>query len=302
MNNKGSIEILLVLCCLVGVVTFLCFAMGAINLGYGVEQGNNTDPSLLGKERDELLAAKRQKEEELKKLLEQIAELKTTIIELEKKLASMNIPGIETERKDKEEYLKTLNEQLEKLAKQIEEKKKLLANAKLNLNDLDDKKRMVAEIEKLEERLNALERQLKEKSGEYSNLLASLNEIDSMGKNRTKLEESIKVAKREKEELIVEIENSEDGGGTSIFNNALYVECRDNHIVLYPGKKTINMGVLEEYNQIISNSSGHDGIVFYVRPDGFEIFRKVFQQAKDANLRLAYVPLEAYKDIPSLRR
>jgi chromosome segregation ATPase len=126
MNKKGQIEILLLLCCVAGVVAYLSFAMGALNLASKVDE-KQPEVSVLIKDQDRLLAEKKRIEEEVTRLERIIDELRKKVEQRAKEPTVKKQPDKELERKKLEEELKKLKEEYEKLLKMIREKEEELS-------------------------------------------------------------------------------------------------------------------------------------------------------------------------------
>jgi len=96
-SSQGGLEVLLVLCCLVGVVAFLAFSMGMLNLATVVEHKESTNPSKLISASDSLARQVDRKTDELKKIKELIAELEKELKEKQKQWTAMSSVGQNTD-------------------------------------------------------------------------------------------------------------------------------------------------------------------------------------------------------------
>lgn len=213
---------MLLLCCLVGVVAFLCFAMGVVNLSTMVDQDESYNPSKLAEDRDKLEREHKEKQEEIGKLKKQVEDLEKKIKEKEKELEQLAYLG-----KDQDSAQKGV----EKLKKEIE-----------------------AENEKLE----SLRKKIAEESVEINNF------------NPWK-----------------------DFKGTELLKNPQFVECRKDHVMLFPQSEIVGISELSHSDPFTDISRDHDGVVFLIRPDGFDVFRQVKRKAEQANLKIGYEPIDA---------
>lgn len=92
-RSQGSLEVLLVLCCLVGAVAFLAFSMGVLNLATAVEHQESTNPSRLINTSDSLARQVDRKTAELGKIKELIAALEKALEEKRKQWTAMSRIG-----------------------------------------------------------------------------------------------------------------------------------------------------------------------------------------------------------------
>lgn len=119
-NSNGDIEILLLLCCIVGVVAFFCFSLGVTNL---MQQATAT-PELQEK-LDTLMNEKEQKQA-------LVNELKVDKKNLKEEIENLGIKSFEdklskTQRRKLEEDLKELQEKRDHLTSKIKKRRKDLA-------------------------------------------------------------------------------------------------------------------------------------------------------------------------------
>ena len=262
MNRKGQIEILLLLCCVAGVVAFLSFAMGVINVGTKIEE-KTPEISLLIKDRDQLTADKKQKEEEIAKLEREINELIKKIEQREKKPIVKKPPDKGLERSKLEEELKRLKEEYEKLLKMIREKEEELTKVRIEALTLVEKEKKEAELKKLlsklEEEINKLGKKIKEKEAELAKIPSSID--DSFEKEIEKLRKAIEEAEKKKRELEKDLAKREkkpgefnlpkDIEGSLSLKNPLFVECKENFIQLYPEKRILGISDLNKENPFL---------------------------------------------------
>ncbi len=298
MNNNSNLEILLVLCCMVGVITFLSFSMGILTISANMEHDRIPDHSSLIKQKDALLTERKQKESEIERLLKMISEFKKEMEEKENKLESMKPSGDEGKSTRQEELAK-LKKQLEELVEKIQEKENELELVKQSLVNIDEIKKKDAELELLKKELDELERKIKEKESELAKMPPSID--DALEKEVEKLRKAIKEAEEKKKTLDDKLRKTSDKDvfnpwkdfpGTLYLQNPLFVECKENLIVLYPDEKILTVSELDKKNPFFDAKQKHDSIVFLVRPNGFDTFEKSISKAKETKLSIAYEPID----------
>ena len=306
MNNKnGQIEILLLLCCVAGVVAYLSFAMGALNLAAKVDE-KQPEVSALIKEHDRLLAEKKGIEEEVARLERMINELRKKLEQRAKDSTVKKQPDKGLERQKLEEELKRLKEEYEKLLKMIREKEENLARTRTEALTLAEKEKKEAELKnllsKLGEELSKLEKKIKEKEAELAKIAPAFD--DSFEREIAKLKKAIEEAERRKKELEKELLSrerkpgvfnpSKDMPGSLSLKNPLFVECKENFIELHPEKRVVGIPELNKENPFLHLSNKYDGIVFLIRPNGFKSYEASFTLAEKTKLPLCYEPVDAH--------
>lgn len=306
MNHKGQMEILLLLCCVAGVVAFLSFAIGAINLAAKVDE-KQPEVTVLIKENDRLMAEKKRIEEEVARLERMIDDLRKKLEQKRKEPIVKKLPDKGLERKKLEEELNRLKEEYEKLLKMIREKEEELARVRTEALTLAEKVKKEAELKKLlgklEEEFSKLERRIKEKEAELAKIAPAID--DSFEKEIAKLKKAIEEAEKRKKELEKELVSKERKQnvfnptkdmppGSLSLKNPLYVECKENFIELHPEKRVLGIPELNKGNPFLHLSDKYDGIVFLIRPSGFKSYRASFTLAEKTNLPLCYEPVDAH--------
>ncbi len=108
---SNNLAVLLLLCCLVGGVAFLCFSMGAVNLATMVDQKESTDPVKLTGARDSLAQNLKTQEDELYQLQERAEKTAKQIKDKQQQLAQLSNAG----KKDN-----SAQNDIEELKKEIE--------------------------------------------------------------------------------------------------------------------------------------------------------------------------------------
>lgn len=297
-DREGNIEILLLLCCLVGVVSFFCLGIAFTNALFE-SQGDKIKNEELIKEKEEKEALLKGLEEEREKLEEERQEKERLLFDEGKfsEAHEKKIPSSEREEIKKE--LNRLNEEYDRLVQEIEELRRKLAA--LPTTDYEGKEKREEEWKALQRELEELERKIREKE----TLLAASGESgtdsleEEIAKYRIKLEE----IQQKKEKLGKEIKRLKMEiitAGPSEYRNPLYVDCKKEVYVFYPGKEMVPVTELERRSLFEEKSAGHDIIVLYVRPDGFESFRKAYDKVNAMDIDLCYEPLEADENLDVL--
>ena len=273
-DQRGNIEILMLLCCLVAVIAFINFALGIITLGVETEQEARHDTKI-----DEQKVNEQRKTEELKKLKEKARELEREIAEKKKELENLRELAKTMAGNEKVEQRNKLNDQLIELEKQIQQKEKELEETRLSIERLRQAKEKEGEIKKLQNELENLKKEIEVKKKEFEKLNIPVD--DTIEKDLEKLKKEIEEAEKRKKELEDKLKESKDvfnprerlglGTGAVNINNPLYVECKQECIKLFPYNETINVSEIEKINPFSSLRDKHDGIVLLVRPDGLKI-------------------------------
>lgn len=285
-NHKGQIEVLLLLCCAVGVVAFMSFALGAVNLLSKVEEQILDYPQLI-EERNHLTA----------RVSEQEAEVARYQKEIEKFKKSIDLPDPSVNQ----ETLRTLESEYERLLqmkRELEEHirriRQILSSQSPTKNDAELRKIMQI----LSERLKELERKIKETRDEL--LKKPSLTADSLKDDIDKLKRDIEKAIRRKAELAhrrskVDAFNpwKDFPGGDLDLKNPLFVECKEEFIVIHPEKRVLAVSALSTQNPFVTLHPKNDGIVFLVRPTGFKSFNESYALARKTNLPIAYEPIDS---------
>ncbi len=293
MDEGNELEILLVLCCLVGVTVFLCFSLSAVNLSAQIDAKTAIgaapeDPADLQRRLEALpqeiaaLAAQVEKltreieqrrleaakppapvpsgdrSTELAALQRQLEEVRNTIDRLTAELDRLKQAGIR--QSEREVDLERLRQTLEQLKKQIEEKRKILSAIPLSADPA-----LETDLRKLREALAGLDRQ----SQEARKFLAGMAEEPGTFNIRRNL-----------------------SGNTTLKNPAV-VECRKTGIVFHPEGREITVPQLKSGNPFQQLRGNPDGIVFLIRPDGFEAFHAVFDLAEKTSLPIIFEAVDA---------
>ena len=289
-------EILLVLCCTVGIVAFMCFSISTINLGFMHEKEDVQQFVESPSSHVELQNKQTDRINYLKQLRDRIDDYRRQITKKEKLLARVEAP--EKNRRKLEQYSRELNE----LEAKITQKESELASYSTRSADIDKtQKKSVAELDNLKRRLREVEEEM---NHEYQQLQEMANSpesaleaaIDSLSRLAALEDDSIG-----KLETDISAKKSNTGTidirtimkGRTRFTNPLFAECRSGQVLLFPVGATLGEDILSSGNPFSSYKSVYDGIVFFVRPNGFDTFNIAFSKAQEKNFRIAYEPVDA---------
>lgn len=290
--------------CLVGVIVFLSFAMGVLSLASKIEKDNIPDHSRLLEKRKNLLEEKKKKEEDVANLTKESGELRNKISEKEKDFEKIKLPEKEQEKK---EELISLKKRLDELLRLIKTKQDELEKIKQELAGLEEYGKKEEDLKKLREELEALKRKKKDKEEEIAK--TSFYKNNAMIKEIEELRKAIKEAEEKMKELKNKLKEGNDPvlegiRGSLSIKNPLFVECKNNMIILHPDKKALTVSDLGKNNTFSNINVTHRGIVFFIRPDGFDTFNESFGLAQKiadkSNLDLAYEPIDSDYDLDSL--
>jgi hypothetical protein len=275
MGKDSSVEVLLLLCCLVGAVAFVCFAMCTVNLATALDKDAGLTPDLLARGRDSLLAVR--------------VELKRTVVELTAKeaaararlaadSASSGKPDdlarprrrLEQLRQERGELAKELGriggaspgqaKELEAVERQIDEAQSQLAG----IDQPDDQLAGVRDTVALRQRAAALEARIRELGSRRAR-------VPSPGVKPLNTYDSLRIAEN--------------------LSNPIFAECRTGQVVLHPGGRTIAVAN-ENPGSIFGSTEGHDGIILLVRPGGLRTFANCLAELEQSGLTLCYEPID----------
>jgi len=295
-NQNGSVEILLLLCCTVGVVAFMCFSISAINLGIMAER-SQVPP--FGEEKsgmDELRMEERNKSAYLDLLQQQIADYRRRVAENERSLAAVHAP--QAGKDNVKKFAARVNELQAKLA---EKESELAEYSKRSTGQEEDFGTRKADKRDLERRLREVQEELtseKERLGQLRSIPPSGAERDADSLRKLVESEDVKIreldaafAKKKAECSSITVTGL--FGGSTMFANPLLLECKAGQIVVHPDGTTIDQAEFEAGDPLASLTKEHDGLVLLIRPSGFDVFGKAIGKARATGLKIAYEPVDA---------
>jgi len=295
-KNRGSVEILLLLCCTVGIVAFMCFAISALNLGIMYQKKNTEEyvesPSGL----QEMKNRQAGRVDYLRLLRERITEYRQRITRNEQLLARARAP--EKNRRKLERYTRELNE----LEASIAAGENELADYSVRSTHIDKKQNeTVADLENLKRRLRDVTEEIAHEKGRLQELADSPESalgdaVDSLRRfsaqedgHITELENAIRDRRATDDRFDVRSIMK----GTGRFANPLFAECRSDQVLLYPAGAAIGEHSLSSGNPFAEYAGVNDGIVFLVRPSGFDVFTMALSKARERGFRIGYEPVDA---------
>jgi len=229
-RDEDNLAVLLLLCCLVGVVMFLCFSLAAVNLMAAMEDRQEETPSLpsLVEQRQQIIEQRGRARHGQQQRQEEVAYIRGRIAETERKLASL--------------HQAAPTDQTQEIA------------------------RLRQEIAALEAKKSAFSQELGQKK-------ANLNKFNPW----------------------------RDLSGSIQFQKPLFIECKAKHVIVHPSRQAFTTVEVNKKDFLPHLTSGCDGIVILVRPNGFSTFDAVFQQARKTGLKLAYEPVDAAWQLDFIR-
>lgn len=287
---------LLLLGCLVGAVVYLCFSLGMIKLMSQLEPGPLADPveveqaqeeehrqsqelvrhnqenqkieqerqawgNRIAQEKGRQDQERRQRAVQTQKDLSQLAALKQKLLNeiavLEKELAKLQKEAGEGCKQELEAELQKILSRLAQLQGLIREREKLLAQ-------MEQRRREEATLEELEKKLAEAR------------------------KRREELQKTLLAREEEKKT----INPKRAFAGTLRLENPMFVECKQATVIIYPQEKTITLAELTRANPYQELLSRHDGVVFMVRPTGYETFEKSLNLVQKLGTRICYEPID----------
>lgn len=291
MQENSDLEVLLVLCCLVAVIVFLCFSLGAVNLGAQAGLGLTAEADVSAPKDGSAYLAARQSELQrtLAELTEQNERLLKELGDMRNQWAARSpVPQPEQPSVN---ALAALEEKLRELRKRIEEVK-----AQLRAEDLD-------KLHKELERLQALLEQKKDilltkipipwdPSAEQS-LQRLGDQIKAIDAEIAKLNKLLDDRKCPPDAFcMVQLT------GSTTLRNPLIVECVKGELVIQPaGRERIRLEELERRNLFSPPPQKRDGVAFLIRPDGYGVFQKAFYLAEKSKLPIIYTLVEANRKL-----
>jgi len=295
-NSKGGIEMLLLLCCVVGVVAFFCFSLGIASLLQQVPEAPELQEKL-----NALLKEKEQKELLFKELGDEKKELERQKKE-ELKARAGTGKLTETQLRNLEQELKEVKKERNRMDQEIKKRRKELAGL-YNLPDPKKREKKERELQELQEKLEELRRRIEEKM----DLLAQA-EVAWKGDSFTITEESLRKElanlRGKKDNLGREVSRLKTKtlwGGSSQFINPLFVDCRKNAYIFYPEGEAVATMEIEKRNIFEKRAQGHDIIVLLVRPEGYESFEKAYARVKAISIARSYEPVKSAENLDFLR-
>lgn len=291
-SSQGNVEMLCLLCCLVGLVAFFCISF-AFSAAFREPPENE---SLLEEWKD-LMHNREIKEKAFQDLARGVQELERRISDMEDPGDQKRIPGIRLKELELQmaKALRERDDLLERIRKLREELDWLPKNADpRSRKDLEDE--IYAHAKRLQELEERIERAAREAERQGVDLRKKAGEAEDSAKRKSHVKarvEELRAQKKAVEEEINHLKVQTLSGGAGKFKKPLYVECRKDVYVFYPEGSAVGVSELEKKNVFQKRFSGHDIVVLFVRPDGFSSFGKAYGKVSTLNCAISYEPIEA---------
>lgn len=295
-NNKGSIEILLLLCCLVGVVSFFCFGLGIASL-----LGYPPDWKDLQSEFDDLKKEMEDKNSRLKSLLKKKDELESKKSELLTSKA-VEIKLTETQHHKLKQILEDLQKDRDRFNKRIEILRKKIAGLK-GIPDPKEKDQMLIELKNLERQLQVLDKRIEEVMDMLARNKEKLNTEDILSKER-KLREKLKTIRGRANILGKEVKALKTQTiwrGKTQYEKPMFVDCRKDVYIIYPDQITVSKMDIDNKSIFKERAIEHDIIILLVRSEGYDSFRKAYAMVKKMKIPLGYEPIDDGESLDFLK-
>ncbi|MBD3337102.1 MAG: hypothetical protein GF355_16425 [Candidatus Eisenbacteria bacterium] len=291
-RDKGQIEILLLICCLVGVIAFFCLslAFGTILLEPPIgSEGRSTE---------ELLAERDRKLEELERLEADQREL-----EAEKARRAEQRQAEQEARREQQELMA----QIEELVRRRSELQDRIAGLKAELardgeqSEPAARSAREAEIRELEARLRELDARIAELEDELQRIRRRLTTEAENAEDLQATLDDLERHRRELEDQVATLKTKLLWAGNSRVRSPLFMDCHAEFYVLYPENRRISKELLEKDDALRKLVSSHDMLILFVRPDGYETFSTAFGQARRLGKPLAYEPVDQRQSLDFLK-
>jgi hypothetical protein len=292
VQENCDLEVLLVLCCLVAVIVFLCFSLGAVNLGEQVGLGRQVEVSAAKDDSAYLAARQSELQRALAELTEQNERLLEELADMRKQ--SLADPSAPQPEQRSVQALAALEEKLRELRKRIEEVK-----AQLRTEDLDklrkDRDDLDAKVQQKRDILAKIPIPW-DPSGEQS-LQTLRDQIKALDAEIAKLKKLLDDGKCPPDVFCM----TQLTGPTTL-KNPLIVECVKGELVIQPGgRERIRLEELDRRNPFSPPPQKRDGVYFLIRPDGYEVFKKAYylaeEMARETKLKIMYTLVEANRKL-----
>jgi hypothetical protein len=288
LNNRGSIEILLLLCCTVGVVAFMSLAVSMTNLSLMHASASTSTLSFV-ENVNMLKIDLKNKTNYLRLLRDRIAELERKIRQEHNK---MHMPeNAKMSDREYEKLQKVINQRQAEIAQKESQLAEISTRSSVSFEELQKKQ---AELKDLQRRLNEVTEEKSHKSLKIGELRSNAPVTTALEKEFETLAHQLKNEESAISELKPKIANAREKtgsinpwDGTTAFKNPLIIECKAHALYLHPSEMIIDSSTLETENIFDSLSHVHDGVAFLVYPSGLPVFDIAFKAASKTHLLIA---------------
>ncbi len=298
--QKGSIELLLVLCCLVGVVIFFSFTLGIAGIIHD-HPGFDGLPDI--QEIQQRLEKLRQQEDikdnDLNVLKKSIKRHQEQIKLSNKKL---NPDSNFSNKEALENRISSLTNELTSLSNQIIHNKKGLKT--LDQISTDSLEIKLKELDKIKDKLRNLDKLSIDISRKLPQIGRPKERNANLAKKRNEVVRELAALEEKRSVIRQKIKKAEVAnlwGGTGNFKNPLFVECVKGGVIFYPGNQMVSNDKLGQSGLFKKMTSKHDAIVMLVRPDGFESYRKSYWKVISTKKKVSYEPIDAETSLEFLQ-
>ncbi len=292
-HSESNIESLLLLCCLVGAVSFYCLSIAASKL-LSISTCAAADDSLSVEKTkiSERIVRLKSGVDSLQNLKER---LQKEIQQCTKRSANQSNQPEETERLEKTR--KKLELELAKLEKERERVKRLLSEEHARAPERT-KESAIAEMDALKKKKEKLDKQTKARTEELARY-GNSRIADETAENLQEKYQGLIQKTAELDNIIKELRLRILTAGAEYYSNPIYFDCKKNTIRIYPENLVLTLSEAEK-TAIEPLVAGHDIIILYVRPDGYETFNAMEAKIVDVKLAVCYEPLDATQNMESL--
>lgn len=294
MRQSGNnIESLLLLCCLVGAVSFYCLSIAATKL---------LSVSEAAEETGKLAAEEIQIARRMAGLRHDLDSLRNKFMYQQQEIEqSTSADKSQDDRRAEKEQLEKTKKQLEQELDRLEQERQKVAQSlaqELAQAPEKTKESATAEIEALKKKKEKLDKQAQSRQEELARYDSSPPEEETSADLQKKYQELIKKS--------AEIDNTVKGlrlriltAGTENYANPIYFDCKANTIRVHPAGRVLASSEIEN-TALGPMVAGHDIIVLFVRPDGCETFDAIIEKVNDLQKPVCYEPLDAIQSIEPL--
>ena len=291
-SSGSNIESLLLLCCLVGAVSFFCLSIAISKLLFA---GSVIEVAALKEEEKEVDMRMARMEATLDSLATIESNLRSEIKRNEKPDRSDHLSQSEKEKLEESRHL--LENELMRMEREYNLLVSALSEESAKMPERSETQiaKEMAEVRKRKEELDKKIRARQSELAKYTMPDIASESIESL---RKIYEEKIKKAEalaNKINELKLKVLTS----GTENYRNPIYFDCRGTVIKIYPSARVVALSEAKNID-LRSITMNHDIIVLYVRPDGYDTFYALYDKVEALNKPLCYEPLDASQNIEML--
>lgn len=265
----GSIELLLLLSCMVGVVVFLCFTLVIVSLE---ETHDNGDEAALGYYRA-LARQLHELESEAGTVQSRIYDLSNNLVAQQDKLNSYNIlrkklSGYEQSAADIQQKIADLRAELLR--------QKVASDGPLQKHRQHTYAQAVVEQKKQSQMKKRYWKQITELDHSIDQTQAELEKIKKTVADRSSIQHKQKLASL--------------WNGNGRFKHPLVVECIKDGVKLHPTKRFIASNKIRSF-AFKASTGKYDAIVLLVRPNGYDSFNRSYFRITELSKIISYEPI-----------